>query len=89
MKAHLVSSDDPLREGLKLFAICGAEVPNAVFQFFFRDDVYEFSQSLSTINTCEKCINAQRYLVGRFVYGIVSAKKSPKSESEQAKVAVA
>ena len=75
MRAHLISSDDPLREGLKYFAICGAEVPHAVFQFFFRDDVYEFSQALSSLNTCRRCYEAQRHLTGMYVYGIVSAKK--------------
>ena len=80
MKAHLISSDEPLKEGKKYYAVCDTEVENAEFRFFFRDDVWEFSLALNNVNTCKQCREAQRYLTGRYVYGVVSAQKLPESE---------
>jgi hypothetical protein len=76
MKAHFASSDDPLKEGETLTALCGASVPNAEFLITWsksfrwgekiRDLIRE--EFWSSIGNCKKCLIAE--LTGRYVYGI-------------------
>jgi hypothetical protein len=71
MKAHLIDSDEPLREGITYTALCGAVVRDATFVFFFNDDATNFRESLNTLNTCRHCIDLE--IEKRYVYGILPA----------------
>ena len=76
MKAHLISSDVPLREGRTYWAVCGAEVKRATYKFFFDDDFRSLTDGLRKARgVCEKCVAAKCFLRDGLIYGIVEAKK--------------
>lgn len=79
-KTHLCNSDEPLKEGETLLAICGQEVPRS--RFVFRWDDYEtfagipvtnFSCLLASstalaIGMCRNC--REHDLTKRYIYGV-------------------
>jgi hypothetical protein len=83
MKAHLLDSDDPLREGLTYKALCGKEVKDSSFVFMFDVDAEScnFYDSLNKLNTCGKCLDIT--IEKRYVYGVVQA-QIPRDEAEAA-----
>jgi len=83
MKAHLLDSDDPLREGLEYIALCGKRVPDSSFVFMLDVDAEScnFYDSLNSLNTCPKCLNVE--IEKRYVYGIRQAQIS-RDEAEAA-----
>jgi len=53
MKAHVIESEDPLREGADITALCGALVSKAVFAYMWNSSIApEFVAALTTLNTC-------------------------------------
>jgi hypothetical protein len=87
MRAHLVGSNEPLKEHRTYYVACGACIKNATFQFFFVEDARSFSAGLSSLNTCHKCLLAKFTIDSRYVYGVVEMKQQPDSEREREEVA--
>ena len=70
MKAHLKSSDEPLKEGQDHSALCGQVVNKAQFVFFFDSDKFEsFLEMLSPLRFCSKC--ARMEIAGRYIYALI------------------
>src|ERR1039458_9458782 len=70
MKAHLLSSDEPLKEGQDHSALCGQVVKKAQFVFFFDSDKFEsFLEMLSPLRFCSKCARVE--IVGRYIYALI------------------
>lgn len=81
MRAHLASAEQPLIEGGGVFTVCGGFVQYSLFVFWFRDDVQDFADAVNCLNICSKCRAARNCITGRYVYGVVEAKRGPQSES--------
>ena len=85
MKAHLLDSLDPLKEGSDLLANCLTPVPNAQFVFLWDNDNYPEFLSVSMTRICRQC--AQSALKGRYVYGIVPGAEIGQTEADLVAVA--
>jgi hypothetical protein len=84
MKAHLIDTAEPLKEGSDVEAICGELVRNVVFAYMF-DSVLapEFVTGMNTINTCRTCYRIP--LNKQYVYGLLpGAEIRPEHESAEA-----
>ena len=84
MKAHVIESEDPLREGADITALCGALVSKAVFAYMWNSSIApEFVAALTTLNTCRSCY--RQFLSKRYIYGILpGAEIRPEHEEEVA-----
>lgn len=92
-KAHIITSDVPLKEKQTLLGICGAEVKNARFALTW--DTMDVTQPLilSTLLFCGKCTkkaveqamdtDLQVEAHKRYVYGIVEGQESTEAEAQQ------
>ena len=70
MKAHLLSSDEPLKEGQDHSVLCGQVVKKAQFVFFFDSDKFEsFLEMLSPLRFCSKCARSE--ISKRYVYAMI------------------
>jgi len=87
MKAHLLDSDEPLKEGTKVVAKCGAEIPNIAFVYFFdstRDEHGSFKYAINSLTTCMNCIaRVFERPSKRYVYGLAQAQEA-RDESDVA-----
>ena len=75
MKAHLVSSDDPVSLGLDVTANCGATVPNA-YAVVMCETGGAFN--ISPLICCRKCYESN--LSQRYIYGIIEGQKAKQME---------
>jgi hypothetical protein len=73
MKAHLIRSEVPLREGQDYTAICGTVVPRAAFVRISEDETIPtlFGKVLNQFNTCNKCLELVKDLGSGLIYGII------------------
>lgn len=74
MKAHLISSNEPLPEGEDRTAACGADVPKAVFLFQWDFAVDDSIDVWSTWCGCRRCLGDP--LDGRYLYVILPGQES-------------
>jgi hypothetical protein len=71
MKRHLITSDDPLKPGGTLVALCGAEIANAHFPFFWEDELQpNCVEFLFSMRVCRQC--ASHPFDKRYLYGLVN-----------------
>jgi hypothetical protein len=82
IKTHLADSAEPLKEGSKLLAICGAIIPDAAFVFMWDDAevMTSISGFLRLSASCRKCKLLPK--TGRYQYGICSGEERKQSEGE-------
>lgn len=83
MKAHLLSSSDPLHEGKPLTALCGRMIFCSKFVFSYEGEIGLFRDFLNGMTQCRACvIKAEEQIVdggeqGRsYWYGIVEAQEA-------------
>ena len=76
MKTHLANSSEPLKEGTKILAICGAFVPNAKFVFMWDETQMGAPVTLDeyTMLICRTCCKTE--LSEAYTYGIREPKKA-------------
>ena len=72
IKTHLADSQEPLKEGTSLRAVCGVTVPDATFLFMW--DEQGESLDVSRLKCCGKCKAGS--LRARYIYGIRSGEDS-------------
>lgn len=85
MRAHLLSSSDPLPSGVPQVANCGLEIIDPEFVFFFDTSIPANSRAfelLSPLLHCRKCIAAP--MNERYLYGMVSRAEMKHGETEAA-----
>ena len=85
MKAHLLDTPDPVKEGSDLLANCLTKIPNAKFVFLWDNENYPEFLSVSMTRVCKVC--AQSALKGRYVYGVVPGQELKDRERELEAVA--
>lgn len=83
MKAHLTSSDNPLKEGRALGTACGTDVKNAYFPMSIDTSgvtgrTMSALISANTLLLCRKCMVAP--LPGRYVYLVTEAQEVKDSD---------
>jgi hypothetical protein len=75
VKVHLLDSSEPLREGVNLTALCGAEVPKA--HLLFRNDWERGECTPALDRACSKCMGAaMEPRAFRYTYGILSGEEA-------------
>lgn len=84
MKAHFVSSSEPLKSGETLEAACGAEVKNSFFAFqldtaFTVGHTIGSIVSINTLLFCRKCLCSS--LAGRYLYAICEGQDEKDAQS--------
>jgi hypothetical protein len=79
MKAHLIDSAEPLKEGISYLALCGECVPRVRFVFFWDGDELDFYPEIHTRGVCAKCRDVQSH--ERYVYGIVNGQEAKIAEA--------
>lgn len=79
MKAHLVSSDDPLLSGQDHMAVCGVLVPKAEFVLFVDGTIsgstHDLFQAMNPSQFCRHCRNAEVILDKRYLYALVAGEE--------------
>jgi hypothetical protein len=78
VKAHLVSSDEPLKAGKEMGTACGADIKNAYFPMSIDTSgvtgrTMSALISANTLLLCRKCMVAP--LPGRYVYLLTEAQE--------------
>jgi hypothetical protein len=79
VKSHLVNSDEPVKLGTDLTAMCGAVVSKAESSFGIdtgntNSIVEALSEFLTTLNTCSDCLVCT--LSKRYLYGVVPGQEA-------------
>ena len=71
MRAHLIDTDNPLKEGSDVQALCGELVKNVIFVYSFDSQIApELVSGLNTLNTCKNCYRIE--LTKRYIYGLLN-----------------
>ncbi len=74
MKIHLVTSNEPLKDGEDITANCGSKVPKAALKYWF-DLSEEDAAFLNSLKTCRGCY-ATKTKRGRYLSGVVSGQEA-------------
>jgi hypothetical protein len=75
MKLHLITSEEPPKNGETLTAVCGAEVPNARTVFWWDDDFEPiWGEFVFSYRPCSKCVSMD--LGKRYIAGVLSGQDS-------------
>lgn len=82
MKAHIITSAEPLKEGASYEAQCGAPIGKARFVFTLDTDIAKNgAQQPVTFNAllcCAKCLG--NVGSGRYLYGLIEVREMRESE---------
>jgi hypothetical protein len=81
IRAHLLDTQEPVKEGSNLLANCLTPVPNARFVFLWDNEHYPEFLSVSMSRICRECAKSE--LRGRYVYGIVNGQQTMDRNDEE------
>jgi len=81
MKAHLVQSAEPLKEGEDRQVLCGRTVVKSQFPFIW-DEMSMGQLNLSSLRCCRSCIESldDRNCRELYVYGVVEGQESMEAQ---------
>ncbi len=73
MKIHLISSDDPPKDGETVEALCKAQIMNARLAFIF-DTSFQAAASLKSTEICSRCYGIKSE--GKYLAGAVNGQEA-------------
>lgn len=81
IRPHIFLTDKPLDRGSNVYGLCGHLVFNASEVFFWLDTPRpEYSEFVSTFNTCQKCLDALKAAEPskerQYIYGITQGQEA-------------